>query len=415
MTVFTERMKRALDATGYSLGRRAVAALVALAIATAAWLPCLHLLYKPRLQDYLSDPRMSGVARKLAARHLALWTDPVLRAKEIARMRATCQEWDFMGRTYLVMSLANMALRDPADKARCLEAADVIIDETMSIEKEKGFTFFLMDYGQDTSRFRETPARSIFVDGEIALMLGARRLVEEKPAYREAMLERVAVIAQRMEHDPVMCAESYPNECWLFCNTVALAAMKMSDTLDGTDHGELFRKWVATARARLVERRTGLLISSFSLEGNVADGPEGSSIWMAAHCLQLVDDEFAREQYGRARSLLGRSILGFGYAREWPKAYVGLADVDSGGVVPILGASPSSSGLALIAAAAFGDQDFYSRLATSLGMVAYPSEKGGMLRYCASNQVGDAAMLYSMVQGPLWDKARSKAPAGGKP
>lgn len=415
MGLLSERAKRALDATGSSLGRRAVAAFVALAIATAAWLPCVHLLYGPRLHDVLSTGGVSPTARKLAARHLALWTDPVLRSKEIERMRATCQEWDFMGRTFLVLALTNMALREPADRARCLEAADVIIDETIRIEKEQGFTFFLMNYGKDVTRFREAPPRSIFVDGEIALMLGARRLVEEKAAYREPMLERVAIMAQRMEQDPVMCAESYPDECWMFCNTVALAAMKMSDTLDGTDHGELFRRWVATAKTRLVEPRTGLLVSSFSLDGDVGDGPEGSSIWMAAHCLELVDEGFAREQYARARSLLGRSVLGFGYAREWPESHAGALDVDSGAVVPVLGASPSSSGLAMMAAAAFGDEAFYRRLATSVNMAGYPSEKKGMLKYCASNQVGDAVMLYSMVLGPLWEKAKSPASTGGNP
>jgi hypothetical protein len=414
-----DRLKQALDAAGQSLGRRAVSAIVALSLAAAVWLPCLHLFYRPKPGDGLGSARPSPMARKLAARHLELWTDPALRAGEIGRMRATCQEWDFMGRTFLVLALTNMAMRDPAERPRCLAAADAIIEETIRIEKERGFTFFLMDYGRNQERFVEKPPRSIFVDGEIALMLGARRLVEEQPAYRAPMQERIAVMAERMGRAPVMCAESYPDECWMFCNTAALAAMRMSDALDSTDHRELFKKWLAAAREELVEPRTGLLVSSFNLRGGVCDGPEGSSIWMAAHCLQLVDEDFARDQYARARRELGRSLLGFGYAREWPVSLVGPRDVDSGLVVPVLEASPSSSGLALMGAAAFGDADFHRRLVTSLELGGYPRERGGKLKYCASNQVGDAVILYSLVLGPLWEKVRAKAPlgasAGGRP
>jgi hypothetical protein len=402
-----DRFKRALDAEGRSAWRRAGAALAALALAAAVWLPLLHFIYRPAAGDLPAPGRTSPLAKKLAAYHLELWTDPALRAKEIDRMRSTCQEWDFMGRTYLVLALANMALREPAEAPRCLAAADTIIEETIRLEKEQGFTFFLMNYGRDQTRFLEKPPRSIFVDGEIALMLGARRFVAERADYRAPMAERVAVMTERMGRDPVMCAESYPNECWTFCNAVALAAMRMSDALDGTDHRELFKRWLATARQRLVEPKTGMLISSFSLKGAVCDGPEGSSIWMVAHCLELVDENFARDQYERARRELGRSLLGFGYAREWPESHVGHLDVDSGAVVPLLEASPSSSGLALMGAAAFGDADFHRRLLTSLNLGGYPRESGGRLRYCASNQVGDAVILYSLVLGPLWEKIKA--------
>ena len=109
-----------------------------------------------------------------------------------------------------------------------------------------------------------------------------------------------------------MClAESYPDECWMFCNTAALAAIRMSDALDATDHSALFHKWLRTAREKLVDRQTGLLVSSFTLEGRPKDGPEGSSIWMSAHCLQLIDAKFAADQYRRARRRAGTSRARF--------------------------------------------------------------------------------------------------------
>ena len=85
-------------------------------------------------------------------------------------------------------------------------------------------------------------------------------------------------------------------------------------------------------------------------------------------------------------------------------------DIDSGPVVPILGASASASGLALIGAKAFGDEGMFTHLLASLDFAGFPVQRGGTLRYAASNQVGDAVALYAMVLGPLWKKVKR----GGK-
>lgn len=389
-----------------SRGRRIALGLVALAVATAAWLPSVHLLFTPAAADLAPDPRtVSPWARRLAARHLRLWTDPALRAREIAQMRGTNAEWDFMGRSFLVWSLANLALRDPATKAECLDVIDRVIAETLRLEGERGIYFFLMDYAR-AGPFRLQPARSQFLDGEIALMLGVRRVVEEKPEYRPLLAERVAFMTGRMRQSPVLSAESYPDECWTFCNAVALAAIRVADHLDGSDHRDLFRDWVAAARARLVDPRTGILVSSYHLDGSHMDGPEGSSIWLAAHCLDLIDADFARDQYRRARAELGVVACGFGWAKEWPASWQGPRDVDSGPVVPVLEVSAGSSGLAFVGARAFRDADYFRALATTIGFAGFPAEDRGGLKYCASNQVGDAVLLYSLVLGPVWDRVK---------
>jgi hypothetical protein len=321
-------------------------------------------------------------------------------------MRRSNAEWDFMARTYLVMALANIGLRDAAYRPRCLDAMDRIIAETLRLEKQHGKFYFLMDYARNGS-FVRSGDRSLFQDGEIAMMLAARRYLEERDDYRQPLAERVTAMAGYMEKSPVLCGESYPNECWMFCNTVALAVMRMADGLDHTDHSDLIRRWIAEARRKLTDPATGMLISSFSADGDAYDGPEGSSIWMVAHCLQVVDPAFAADQYNRARAALGQSILGFGYAREWPASWQGEMDVDSGPVIPVLQISAGSSGLAILGAASFGDTDFLQRLLTSLEYGGFPVRRGGKLRYCAANTVGDAVVLYALVQGPLWaDVAR---------
>ncbi len=377
--------------------------LCAFAIAMAVWLPCLHFFYARPLSDFYQETGISPKARELAARHLQLWTEPALRTAELKKMRGSNAEWDFMGRSFLVWSLANMGMREPQMKEQYLPVIDQIIRETVKIEQQDGIYAFLMPYAKDRP-YMVKPARSLFIDGEIALMMGARRMLQEEPAYKQPMTERLEAIEQRWQANPVMAAESYPNECWTFDHAVALAAFKVSDRLDGTDHSGLCRKWIAVAREKLVDEETGLLVSSFQTDGTPLDGPEGSTIWMVVHCLSVVDDAFARDQYRRARKELGRIVLGFGYGAEWPASWEGPRDIDSGMVVPGFEVSAGSSGMAFMAASTFHDWEFLKALNSTLDMAAFPSRNSGRLKYCASNQVGDAALLYASVLGPLWER-----------
>ncbi len=383
---------------------------IVLITATAIWLPCVHFIFKPKLSYYYSPDQIPQKAHMIAAKHLEIWANESLRNIELEKMQNLNPEWDFMSRTYFVLALANMALRDTAFKVKSCEIIDAIIDNTLAVEKKNGFTHFLMGYGRRGGWVIQ-PSGSQFIDGEIALMICARRLIEEKPAYIPILSERVDKMIFRMRQSPIQNAESYPDECWLFCNTVSLAAIHIADVLDNNGNSAFIQQWLETAKQKLVNPETGLLISAYSIDGTPADsgyGPEGSTIWMTCNMLQLIDKPFAEDQYKRAHEHLARSFLGFGFSREWPLVIEGTPDVDSGPVIPVLGASASASGLALISAAAFNDTQFLIRLFTSLNFVGFPSESDSGLRYMASNPVGDAVMLYAMVLGPLWDEVERR-------
>ena len=151
---------------------------------------------------------------------------------------------------------------------------DQIIDETLRLEKQEGMYFFLMAYAKER-HYLVQPAHSLFLDGEIALMLASRRAVEEKPEYKPLLTERVNAIVERFRKSPRMLLESYPDECWMFDHCVALDAIKMADYLDGSDHSALIRDWLAMAKQKLVHRESGLLISSFTTDGIAAGRPGG--------------------------------------------------------------------------------------------------------------------------------------------
>ncbi|RKG74560.1 hypothetical protein D7W79_22575 [Corallococcus exercitus] len=369
--------------------------LVLLVLAVAVWLPSLHLVFQPRDRKAL--------AAALASRQRAFSLQESSAERDV--LHRTNPEWDLMVRTFSVLSFANLALAEPWRRAEHLEVVDALIARTLRDEQWAPEAFFLPYV--HAGPFKDSAGRSLFVDGELALMLAARQVVAPRADYAPLLRERVDLITAQLERAPVLAAESYPDEGWTFCNTVALAALRLSDRVDGRDHGALLARWVASARKNLSDSRTGLLVSSFTYDGVTKDGPEGSTLWLAAHMLQVVDADFARDQYQRARAALLGQALGFAWAGEWPSEAGAVQDIDSGPTIPWVNANAGSSGLALVGAAAFDDEEALDGLLTSLHFAAFPVHDDTGLRFAAGNPLADAVLLYALVEGPLWRLARA--------
>jgi len=374
--------------------RRVVTSFFLFTACTALWVPCLQLVFRPPARDELVD----GLARR--QRTLALADQ----SRERTLLRRMNPEWDLMSRTFGVLAFTNLALSQPQRRAEHLEADDALISQALRDEAH-GHLFFLLPYGR-RQPFHDEQQRSLFVDGEVALMLAARQAVEPRADFVEPLVGRIDEVTRQLETAPNHLAESYPDEGWTFCNTIALAALRVSDGVDGRSHEPLIARWLASARLRLIEPRSGLLRSSFRHDGSPLDGPEGSTLWLAAHMLQLVDEDFAKDQYQRARHELGHVAFGFGWASEWPASLRNVDDVDSGPTVPLVDANAGSSGLALVGAAAFDDEPFLEGLVTSLQFAAFPVKDETGLRFSAGNHLADAVLLYALTEGPLWQQAR---------
>src|ERR1043166_4036328 len=129
--------------------KRILSGLAALFIAGFICPPSPHSPSASPASRFHQPAGLSPKAKQLAARHLQLWQEPQSRDRELKKMRASNAEWDFMGRSFLVWSLANMGLRAPAAKQSCLQTMDQIIDETLRLEKQEGMYFFLMPYAKN--------------------------------------------------------------------------------------------------------------------------------------------------------------------------------------------------------------------------------------------------------------------------
>src|SRR5436190_7872279 len=168
---------------------RLIIGLAAVGVGTAIWLPCVHWLFAVNPATVYATSGVPPRARELAARHVQLWTDAASKKREAERMRQSNAEWDFMGRSFLVWSLAEMAVREPETRGQNVAIMDEIIGETIRLERERGPYFFLMNYAK-ARPYVVQPMRSLFLDSEIALMLATRRFVEERSDYKTLLEER---------------------------------------------------------------------------------------------------------------------------------------------------------------------------------------------------------------------------------
>ena len=241
-------------------------------------------------------------------------------------------------------------------------------------------------------------------------MMEARQFVEKDAEYTPLIKELVDTMQRRMESGPVLSAESYPDECWAFDNAAALAAMRMEDRLEGTDHSAFIKRWVTMARRELTDRNTGLLVSAYTMNGQRRHGRAGRQFHLDDGVFSSVlrMNPLRRTNINGPKREFSRKMDGFAWSREWPASWRGEVDVDSGPIIPGFDINPGASGMAFAGAAAFQDDEYLSALATTLDFSGFPSRKHGRLRYCASNQVGDATLLYASVLGPLLEKTEGK-------
>jgi hypothetical protein len=383
--------------------KRKITIILCLILSTQVWLSSLHLFFSQDPEKFFCHGQLSPQAEKILNYHVNIWRDPELREEYAQKEHKNNPEWDFMWRTFLVLSITNIILMEPPREKDLLPVIDVIIDDTIEKINKNGLYYFLMSYGK-AKPFNFDPPKSLFHDGEVALMLSARRLIRDDERLKTLHKNFLTATVENMKRCPLLSAESYPDECWLFCNTVSLMAMKISDYIDGTDHSTFINDWLKMAKKHLVDKKTGLLHSAYTIDGEPLHGPEGSSIWMATHCLSFVDEEFARQQFTMAKKELYFSLYSFGFSREWPLSWKAQLDCDAGGIFAIMQVSPSASVFAMLAAREYNDQHIASTILDSINLGGLPTEKNHQMRYSASNLVGDASILYAMVAGTIREK-----------
>ncbi|MCS7475376.1 hypothetical protein ACFFQW_31250 [Umezawaea endophytica] len=204
---------------------------------------------------------------------------------------------------------------------------------------------------------------------------------------------------------------AYPGQAWPVDSTVAMASLRLHDTLLPPRFAATTERWLQGVRQRL-DPGTGLLPHRVDPDtGDPVETARGSSQSLVHRFLREVDPVFADEQYRRFRELFVVSPLGLGPAvREYPHGVDGPADVDSGPLP--LGVSLSASVVTLGAAQVNGDDRLASALANHVELAGLPVDTPWTKRYALGLvPIGDAFLAWSKTARPWLAPPPSPPPA----
>lgn len=253
------------------------------------------------------------------------------------------------------------------------------------------------------------PAYGVFYQGWTNWLRGGVLSLRPDPALRRDFESASAALAAAFDASASPYLAAYPGQAWPVDSTVAVASLRLHDTLLPPRYAGLVRRWLTGVRQRL-DPATGLMPHTVDpATGAPASVARGTSQSIIQRFLVDIDPAFAREQYLHFRSLFVVRPLRLGPAvREYPAGMDGPADVDSGPLP--LGVSLSATAVTLGAAAVQGDRQLARSLAGYGELVGVPVSTPWTKRYAGGAlPIGDAFVAWSKTARP-WVAAAPAPP-----
>ncbi|MGS2648417.1 hypothetical protein [Streptosporangium sp. LJ11] len=264
-----------------------------------------------------------------------------------------------------------------------------------------------------------TPPHGVFYRGWTNWLRGGTLALQPPERRDPAELRRFAddsvALAEAFGASESPYLEAYPGKAWPVDSTVAMASLRLHDTLLPSRYAGTAERWLQAVRRRL-DPRTGLLPHEADPgTGAPAEVARGSSQSLGQRFLVEIDPAFAADQYRRFRDHYVVSPLGLGPAvREYPVGMDGPGDVDSGPLP--LGVSLSATAVALGAAQVHGDAPLAGALANYGELAGLPIDTPWTKRYAFGLlPIGDAFLAWSKTARPWVASPPSPPPASISP
>src|SRR5262245_49124893 len=344
--------------------------------------------YLPNSADYAPDRLGPDVVSQLN------FIGAALRDGAGQRMQALFPEGFFFSHALYGLAWVDVGMRRPAQDGLRAQAL-----------AEAGWALGQLDTPAGRAPFSSTldPPLGVFYVGWSSWLRGGVLGLSAPPDRPPTELSRFAAdcaaLAAAFERSPTPFLTAYPGQAWPVDSTVAVAALRLHDTLLTARFAPTIELWLQAARARL-DPSTGLLPHRVDpLTGQPLEGARGSSQSIIARFLSEIDPAWGREQYALFRRQFADTPLGVAGVREYPLGNSGMGDVDSGPL--LMGISLSASAVTLGAALAQGDRALADPLLHASEGFGLPISWAGAKRYLfGAVPIGDAFLVWSKAARP---------------
>jgi hypothetical protein len=247
------------------------------------------------------------------------------------------------------------------------------------------------------------PPYGVFYVGWSTWLRGGILQLEAPAKPDPALLARFdadcAALAAAFDRSSTPFLSAYPGQAWPVDSVVAIAALRLHDTILLPRYDKLIDHWIADAKERL-DPPTGLLPHRVDPPtGNVIDGARGSSQSLIARFLAEIDGAWGAQQYAAFREQFVDTPLGVPGIREYPLGSEGRGDVDSGPL--IFGLSASATAVTLGAALLHDDHALTAPIIHVAEATGFPISWNGSKHYLSGAlPVADAFLLWSKTAQP---------------
>ncbi|WP_433218663.1 hypothetical protein ACQP00_13090 [Dactylosporangium sp. CS-047395] len=281
--------------------------------------------------------------------------------------------------------------------------------------REAGWALSRLDGPEGTAPFADSlaPRYGIFYAGWTNWLRGGLLSMRDDPEQRTRFEATSREIAAAFDASPSPFLQAYPGQSWPVDSTVAIASLRLHDTLATPAYAGTVQRWLDAAKQRL-DPATGLLPHVTDPgTGRPLQGARASSQSMILRFLPEVDAGFARQQYLKFRDQFVDRPLHLGPAvREYPKGVDGAGDVDSGPLP--LGISFSATVVTIGAARVNGDDGLADALSSYGEVAGVPITTWHTKRYAfGALPIGDSFLVWARTApsaatpidggtGPLW-------------
>ena len=176
------------------------------------------------------------------------------------------------------------------------------------------------------------PKYGIFYAGWHNWLEGSIFLIQDPTDYDSSAVykfkQNCRRVADALENSETPYLQSYYSGRWPADVFVAVAGLKLHDTLFEPQFANVYQNWISKVKNNL-DPTTKLIPHS----ANYPFSPRGSSQALILRFLLEIDPEFAHEQYQIYQDLFEVSLLGLPAIREYPKGSITNGnDIDSGPV-----------------------------------------------------------------------------------
>ncbi len=306
------------------------------------------------------------------------------------------REWAYGTAQMAALGFGQMAAQDEANRALHLARMETAIEAMLSPEG-RAFHAGLWD-GDPLEGTRGHAAWLGYTN--LALSLHRSLVPDSKYA---ALNDRISdTIAERVLAEPSAVFETYPDQRFPVDTAAGIASVMLHDRVTGRDHAAAIAHWrkAFDGHQRAADNR--LLYQMTRADGRPRVAERGSGTFLAAWFLSFGDREVGCELYTTGRDTLADSLGPVAGMREYAPGVEGRPDIDSGPIV--LGLGLSSTGFALGAAHACGDEDTVASLARTVEWFGAASDDGEVLHWQAGEVFGGApiadAIMFAMMSTP---------------